>query len=376
MDAALRTLHLQTLLSSTSVGVAATDAAGRMTMLSPALEALIGPPSAYLDESQMSDHFHLYCEDGTTPIPPEDLPITRARLGETVRDAVVVARPPGRTEVYLRCNGAPLRDTDGEIVGAIVLVQDISCERAALREQEELRRRLVTTINHEFRTPLTAVVGNVELLEDLADQLPPGAARLLAAIAEGGRRLEELVRTVSELADLEGDTLLVKSECDVARLVRDVCDDIDRARAGGPTVVVDAPGRVAGVADDAKLRKAVAALLDNALTHAAETDEVVVRVTSDELALCIRVCDEGTGVALRDRERLVQPFERGQHPGQPVSSRGLGLAVARTVAVAHGGRLVLDDNTPHGLCATIALPHPGAGVVVPRARPEDAPGSR
>lgn len=72
-------------------------------------------------------------------------------------------------------------------------------------------------------------------------------------------------------------------------------------------------------------------------------------------AVEVTVTDQGSGIPTRDRDRLLQPFERGNHPGQPTNSKGLGLAIARTIAGAHGGTVTLRDNEPTGLVAALTL---------------------
>ena len=358
MDSTLKTLQLQTLLNQTAVGIAATDASGRMTLLSPALQALFGLRPDLMTESEFVDRFDLYAEDGVTRLRPEDVPLTRARGGELVRDAVITARIADGSLAYLRCNAAPLRDDDGTINGAITLVQDITAERAALREQGELRHRLVDTINHEFRTPLAAVLGHAELLHDIADELPPSARHSLDRMVDAGQRLTDLVRTLSELADLEADTQLAKTYGDVVELVRDTVHEVDGpARDRELELVVDAPATLAVTVDPRKLRKAFRALLDNAVAHAPTGSGVCVGVSRRDGWFDVVVADSGAGIPPRERDRLVQPFERGtEDPGPPATGRGLGLAIAQTVATAHGGSLTLEANEPRGLCARLTLP--------------------
>jgi two-component system sensor histidine kinase TctE len=76
------------------------------------------------------------------------------------------------------------------------------------------------------------------------------------------------------------------------------------------------------------------------------------------LGVEITVSDLGPGIDEADRDRLVRPFERGAHPDQDVTGKGMGLAVAHTVAGAHGGALRLESNDPHGLRATLLIPSP------------------
>lgn len=363
MQQDLGQLQLETLLSHTRLAVAATDATGRMTLYSPALEELLGSSLEGLPESEMVDHFDLYAVDGVTRLRDEDIPLVRARRGEVVTDAVIVARRSSGEGAYLRCNAAPLRGEDGSITGAIVLVQDVTAEHAAKREQEELRERLVVTINHELRTPLTKVLGHAELLAEHCADVSDQVRRSVEVVSRSAEDLFRLAEMVSALADLESHTRLTKTYGDLAELLRESLRESEaRASARGLRLVPDLPDRLTATVDPDELGRAVAAVLDNALRYAPDGTEVGVRLTGTATEALIEVWDEGEGIPLADRARLVEAFERGTHPRQAVDGKGLGLAVAHTVVVAHGGELGLEDHSPHGLCVTLRLPRNGSSA--------------
>lgn len=281
-------------------------------------------------------------------------PLARALRGEGVKDALITARLDDRW-TFLRCNAAPLQGTDGEIAGAVVLVQDVTSEQTAHLQQEDLRHRLLVTLNHEFRTPLTKLLGHAELLREDADALPPPCQHSVGVVWRSAEELAGLMRTISEILDLEAHAKLTRSHTDVTRLVREVADDFN-ARHPGVRLIREAPASLRARLDPAKTRHALEELLENAATYSPPDSEVVLRLSADSTTVKIAVCGTGTGIAARERERLQQPFERGDHPQQPVNSKGLGLAIARTVAAVHGGLLTLATNEPRGLLATLALP--------------------
>ena len=195
-------LHLA--LESTGVGLVACDGSGLLTLISPPLQELFDMEYEPVSEPLFVERFHLFRADGETVLPMDEVPLVRARRGEFVRDALVTSRRSDGTLVHLMCNAVPLRDDLGADVGAIALVQDVTAATQAALRAEELRKRLVETINHEFRTPLAALLGHVELIHDHRDRrddLDPELAGWLDAIERSGWRLRDLVREVADLVN-------------------------------------------------------------------------------------------------------------------------------------------------------------------------------
>lgn len=355
--AELEQLKSSTLLARTGLLVAATDIDGRMALLSPGLQQLFEVPFEPLSEGDFTHRFRLLAQDGGSPLPAEDIPLVRARRGEVVRDALVVARTPAGRLMYLRCNASPLKDAEGRITGAIVLVQDVTVERAALERQAELRDRLLETINHHLRTPVTSLLGNAELLDDHKDEMPAQSHRAVSAVLRSAGELAALLETVSALVDLDRHTQIVKVHGDLSVALRQVVRTLrplfDKHQV---SVRVDLSGALPVVADFAEVRRAVAELLDNAGRYAPTGSEVELRARSDDDGVEVSIADHGPGIPDHDRARLLQPFERGSHPRQEVTGKGLGLAIANTIVAAHGGVLELRRRRPYGLCVTMRLP--------------------
>lgn len=352
--------ELSALVAQARLAVAACDEAGNLTMFSPALERLFGWSFTALTEAELFRALPLLTADGETPLPPEDRPLTRARQGEVVSDAVVAADTADGRRIYLRCNAAPLRDDEGASCGAVLLVQDVTLETAGRAEQEELRHRLVDTVNHEFRTPLTKLIGHMEMLSDVSDELPAHARWSVSVAQKAATDLSDLVLRVSGLADLGSHANLNPTHCDLAGLMRDA------AHQFAPVLVArtieldtDLPDRATATLDSDEISRAVVELLANAGQFAPPGSRVRLELHVDPKSVEVRVVDRGGGIPSRERDRLMQPFERGKHPGQPTNSQGLGLAIAHTIAAAHGGTLALRDNEPTGLVATLFLPRYG-----------------
>lgn len=365
-DDALKGLLLEALLQDTTLAVGAGDAEGNVTMMSPALQALIKSDFAPVAAAKIPEHFRVFTEDGSRLLTPEEEPLNRAIRGESFRGAVISLCTHGDHFIHLRCSGAPLRAPDGEILGGIVLFDDITAERAVIREQAVLRDRLVETVNHQLRTPLTSLLGHAELLEDLLPDLPEWAARSLTAVIRSGRHLDDLVRAVSDLVDLDAARHIECEHVDVGEIVSDCIERSNvLAATRGVDVSLNAPSAVPAQLDGRKFAQAVRALVTNAVEYSPQGGEVEVEVSTPTGQVRVEVADAGPGISPAERQRLLLPFERGSSSLTAPTGRGLGLAVAHAVTVAHSGTIEFDDNAPTGLRVRLEVPEdcsPQAGA--------------
>jgi two-component system OmpR family sensor kinase len=230
--------------------------------------------------------------------------------------------------------------------------------RAAEREREFMRDAA-----HTLRTPLTVAQGHAELV---LDGLPAGTQ----AHEDATTLLDELRR----LARISDQLLLLgTANRSDALLLAPV--GLDRVAAGvarrwsaatGRPIAVDAPEPVAVLADEARLRHALDALVENALhaTDAGGAVTLAARVRDGRAVL--EVADTGHGIDPADRERIFERFVRGADAESRRPGTGLGLAIVRTIVAAHGGRIALDSRPGTTTFAlTLGAPLPAARLAAP-----------
>lgn len=188
-------------LEHTGLSVMVADLAGRITLLSPAVRELFQAP-AEVQEVELDDPrpglgpIHL---DGS-PMAPEQTPLGRALQGEFVKNVVLGAHAADGSLIWLECNAIPLRDADGTLVGGAVLLQDVTAQRLADAVEDELRSRVVHAVNHEFRTPLAALLGNLEVVRD-HHSVSGELSESLLAIERAAWRLCHLVGAAADLIE-------------------------------------------------------------------------------------------------------------------------------------------------------------------------------
>jgi signal transduction histidine kinase len=228
---------------------------------------------------------------------------------------------------------------DVELLELVATRVALAIERARLHEDVRLLDRFkanfVAIASHELRTPATAVYGVLTTLERRGDELTPEVRdQLLRTGVEQGERLRRLLEELLDLSRLDSGAIKVDPK---PLVVRTVLEQIARlALAPGTPVSFDVPVDLAAVADRVVIDRVVSNLLSNAARHG----EPPFRVSAEQQDrhLRITVSDEGDGVPEELRSRLFDRFA----PGAETGSSGLGLAIARSYARAHGGDIVYD----------------------------------
>lgn len=201
------------------------------------------------------------------------------------------------------------------------------------------RTKLIAAVAHDLRTPLTR-------LRFRAEYAPPEHRDRIVQDIE---RMDSMIGGV--LAFARGEERLNRQRLDLATLVQSVADDMLET---GADVAVPEAAPVEVMGDPLALRRLVANLLDNAVKYGGGARCRVRREGGDALLL---VEDDGPGIAEDSLERMFTPFERGDSARDPSTGGvGLGLALARGIARAHGGEVRLARRPERGLCAHVRLP--------------------
>jgi signal transduction histidine kinase len=225
---------------------------------------------------------------------------------------------------------------------------------ARLERSEEQRRRLLADVTHELRTPLTVVQGN---LEALLDGVYAADAAHLGPILDETRVLSRLVDDLRTLSLAEAGALALHREpTDMAGLVTDTAASF-RTQADGAGVglitEIDGGSPQADV-DPVRLREVLSNLLSNALRYTPRGGSVRVGVSALDGRLRISVRDSGPGISA---EALPHVFDRF-YKSEESRGAGLGLAIAKSLVVAHGGEIEATSVPGQGTEMRVTLPVP------------------
>ena len=224
-------------------------------------------------------------------------------------------------------------------------------------ETERTRSVLLSSVSHDLRTPLAAIAGASSTLLRNPASLPAETRRdLLQSINDQSERLNRFIGNLLDMTRLEAGAIVLRREWQPVEEVVGAALGQVEGRLAGREVETSVPAALPLVAIDASLvAQALVNLLDNALkyTPAGSPIEIAARVEAD--ALVLEVGDRGPGLAAGEEQRVFEKFyRRAPENGQP--GAGLGLAIARAVAVAHGGRITAANRSGGGAVFSLTLP--------------------
>jgi signal transduction histidine kinase len=342
------------MLGSLAEGVVSVAAGGEVTVANRAAERYLGLAGASSGPSVPLE-----------ALPPELIDAVRAAMAE----------PPGAVaEHEMLVSGIELEVQVARLggeraAGAVVTLRDVTEERRL----ERARRDLVANVSHELKTPIAALKGFLELLEG-GGVSERHRGEFIASMSQETARLERLVEEQLQLARLDSGGLpLEREEVDLAELALQVVAPraVLAARDGVTLVRVPPPAPVMVHADPARIEQVLLILLDNALRHTPPGGRVEVTVRREGEAAALGVRDTGTGIPHDEQPFVFDRFYRGD-ASREGRSAGLGLAIARGLAMAHGGAIDLVSEPGQGSTFTLRLPladPAGPRETLPQAAP-------
>jgi len=224
---------------------------------------------------------------------------------------------------------------------------------AKLAESEELSRHFLMSVSHELRTPLTAIRGHVSALREGVLVEEESRERSLEVIAEEALRLERLVGDVLDLAKLDARRFaLLREEVDMRALCeRAYATFAEEARVRGVDYELELGEGPVLVTDGDRVLQIVTNLLANALRMTPEGGRVDLALDAQDGQVTVAVADSGPGIEPQERERIFRAFWSGDGAGT-----GLGLTIARELALALGGRLEVESEPGQGSRFVLVLP--------------------
>jgi signal transduction histidine kinase len=234
----------------------------------------------------------------------------------------------------------PLPERGPEEIRSVARALNRMQERIALLMSD--RTKMLAAISHDLRTPITRLRLRAEFIEDEGSR-----KRMLIDLDQMRSMLESVLSLLRNEREAEAVTLV-----DIASTLQLIADQFGDM---GHLVHYDGPVQVTAAARPDDLHRGVTNLVENAVRFGAE---VTIRLDVEGATLTIDVEDDGPGISDARKQEMLEPFVRGNDARTMDDSTGfgLGLSIARAIALAHGGELSLHDREPHGLIVRMRLP--------------------
>lgn len=261
---------------------------------------------------------------------------------------------------HLSAHGTGLHDAEGEKIGALIVLNDIT----RLRKLERMRKDFVANVSHELKTPITSIKGFAETLIDGAAANQEDLDRFLNIINKQAARLQSIVEDLLSLSEIEHDADRNEIDLQESGLQNIIDLALQTCRASANRKKINLQQEPAA---DCRanvnvqlLEQAVINLIENAIKYSDSGTDVTVGCKALEGEVVISVSDSGPGIAKKHLARLFERFYRvDKSRSRKLGGTGLGLAIVKRVAIAHGGRAEVDSDLGKGSTFSIILPKAG-----------------
>lgn len=341
--------------NSISDGLYTVDNDFIITSVNKAAEEILGLSSKELIGKRCRDVIGHRGVGSDDQLCDSDCPVVKALIGKTVtRDADYI-RPDGK-RLSLRLSCSPLIDSKGNVVGAVEVFSDVTRER----EIDRMKTEFVKTVSHEFRTPLSAIVGMTEMVIE-GEVEGERAKEYLNTILKEGERLSAMVTELLDIARLEsGEWIMNKTEIDFTLIIHEIKKALSHMLVKKKIHLETSIGNdvKSFKGDREKLKQLLMNLITNSINYSDEGCMITVNIKREQDKLLIKVSDTGWGIPYEDIPFLTKKFYRGKH-GIKTKGTGLGLALCKEIARLHGGDIHIMSKLGRGTVVTVNIPFRG-----------------
>jgi PAS domain S-box-containing protein len=262
---------------------------------------------------------------------------------------------PLADESMLFCNLSPIADEDGQVMGWVAVMQDIT----RFKETERMKSDMILTASHDLRNPVNLTLGALDMLGQDTSNWTPTQREVFDLALIGVRRIESLIADLLDLERVERRIGLSLRECDLAEIARTVAtENRMQAQAKQQTLEQSLPDGLPRVwGDSQRLYQVAANLVSNAIKYTPGGGRIGVSLRREGEQLLLEVSDTGYGIPQEAQARIFERFYRvAGSSAIDATGTGLGLALVKTIVEQHGGRVWVTSQVGHGSTFRVSLP--------------------
>ncbi len=350
-DVADEKSRITTIINCMVDGVLVTDRESRIVLHNPAATRLLG-----IEGLQIIDESLRRCinnEDLARAV-TEALDTEKSRYVE-ISQEITSSEESGK--VFLRTNTAPVLNEDGETMGSVTVLHDITQEK----QINDMKSDFLTMVSHELRAPVSAIQQQLSVIEEgMAGSITEKQARMLTRAKERTTGILDLIKDLLDVSKLDSGIVVQHKESTVLQdILEKVCQLMEpEAEAKGIRLNLETSDHLPLVnADRENMEDVFINLISNAIKYNVEGGGVTVSVLSHGEFLRVDIADTGIGIPKKDLPRIFDRFYRVKNPEtRTIIGTGLGLPIVKSIIEAHHGSISVKSREGEGTTFTLLLP--------------------
>ena len=338
---------LTAILDTVDVGVLAIDTEGKV-LLTNRQQQLFQRTAASPEDG---DELRFSGSKGSTPLPEARHPIRRATDGESFSNNLLWLSD-GESQRAVSTAARPMTNPGGEFTGSVIVFNDVTDLVKALTVKEDF----VSNVTHEFSTPLTSILGHLDLVLESRDALSPAVRESLSVARRNAERLSILVSDLLSAASASINLHAKPTEL-AGLLTSRLHSARPHAENAGINLVSEVPERLWAIADPLRMGQVVDNLLSNAIKYSPDGGDVTVRARAGKNTVLLEVEDSGIGMTPDETKLIYGRFFRATSARESaIPGVGLGLAITKAIVEGHGGTIRCASSPGAGTTFTVTLP--------------------
>lgn len=339
--------QMDTILSGMFEGVIALDDEDSIISINPSAQDILGlrgksPTGKTIQEIIRIKEFH-------------ELVLRARNSSNIVEKEIRIDSPSGEKVIMAR--GSIVRDDTGKSKGILLVLHDIT----KMKRLENVRKDFVSNVSHELKTPITAIKGALETLEENIDRIDENSARFLEIIKRNTERLYAIVEDLLTLSRLEQDDIqrqIIFKETNIFDVASSSIETLlETANKRNIKISLTCDKELKAKINPRLMEQAIINLIDNAIKYSDEGKTIEVKARWVNANIEISVSDEGCGIDKTHLPRIFERFYRvDKARSRSMGGTGLGLSIVKHVAQIHGGSVNVVSEPGKGSTFSITIP--------------------
>ncbi len=258
---------------------------------------------------------------------------------------------------FLRASSAPVQGTEGNILGSITVLQNITY----LKELDQMKTDFVAMVSHELKSPIVTVRQQLmSIMSGLAGKITEKQKKIIDRSEERLQELSTLIENLLDISRIEAGFIIQRKEpLNIVPLIKSVLATYEsQVKQNSLQVFLEVPDKLPMInADHTNMEEVMANLISNAINYTPDGGKILVRSYEKKGHLVIEVEDTGIGIAPEDQKRIFDKFYRVKSDrNRNISGTGLGLPIVKGIIEAHLGTIELVSKLGKGSLFRILLP--------------------